>query len=129
MIMRGTVIYGAGDVRFEHLLGPRILPPSDAIVRIAATCVCGSDLWDYRGILKDIQDVDVLPVGTKLRSPDCRREYANYLRHSRVSRTAIRRGRGFSKAKLRKLTLMQIRSIQDRIQAMVSAGRRRTRRN
>src|SRR6476661_6905194 len=59
MIMRGTVIYGAGDVRFEHLLGPRIRSPGDAIARIAATCVCGSDLWDYRGILKGIQDVDV----------------------------------------------------------------------
>ena len=89
MIMRGTVIYGAGDVRFEHLLGPRILSPGDAIVRIAATCVCGSDLWDYRGILKDIQDVDVLRVGTKLRSPDCRREYTNYPWLSRFSRTAI----------------------------------------
>ena len=48
--MRGTVIYGANDVRSEELPKPSILAPTDAIVRNAATCVCGSDLWDYRGI-------------------------------------------------------------------------------
>ncbi len=48
--MRGTVIYGAGDVRSEELPDPAIVEPTDAIVRNAATCVCGSDLWDYRGI-------------------------------------------------------------------------------
>ncbi|OBB96433.1 hypothetical protein A5782_04610 [Mycobacterium sp. 852002-40037_SCH5390672] len=48
--MRGAVIYGAGDVRFEDLPEPEIVAPTDAIIRTAATCVCGSDLWDYRGI-------------------------------------------------------------------------------
>jgi len=48
--MRGAVLYGAGDVRFEERETPRITKPTDAIIRIAATCVCGSDLWDYRGI-------------------------------------------------------------------------------
>lgn len=48
--MRGTVIYGAGDVRSEELPDPTIVHPTDAIVRTAATCVCGSDLWEYRGI-------------------------------------------------------------------------------
>src|SRR5690242_2918776 len=48
--MRGAVIYGAGDVRFEDLPEPEIVAPSDAIIRTTATCVCGSDLWDYRGI-------------------------------------------------------------------------------
>ncbi|OBG47685.1 IMP dehydrogenase [Mycolicibacterium fortuitum] len=48
--MRGTVIYGPGDVRYEELPDPTILAPTDAIVRNSATCVCGSDLWDYRGI-------------------------------------------------------------------------------
>lgn len=48
--MRGTVIYGAGDVRSEVIADPLIEAPADAIVRTAATCVCGSDLWEYRGI-------------------------------------------------------------------------------
>src|SRR5919202_5587154 len=48
--MRGTVLYGARDVRFEEREDPKIIAPTDAIIRIAATCVCGSDLWPYRGI-------------------------------------------------------------------------------
>jgi threonine dehydrogenase-like Zn-dependent dehydrogenase len=48
--MRGAVIYGPGDVRVEDLPEPVILAPTDAIVGLAATCVCGSDLWDFRGI-------------------------------------------------------------------------------
>jgi len=47
--MRGTVLYAPGDVRFEARDDPKILKPTDAIIRIAATCVCGSDLWPYRG--------------------------------------------------------------------------------
>jgi threonine dehydrogenase-like Zn-dependent dehydrogenase len=37
-------------VRFEEREDPKLLEPTDAIVRTAATCVCGSDLWPYRGI-------------------------------------------------------------------------------
>jgi len=48
--MRGTVLYGPRDVRFEECATPAIMKPTDAIVRISATCVCGSDLWSYRGI-------------------------------------------------------------------------------
>jgi threonine dehydrogenase-like Zn-dependent dehydrogenase len=48
--MRGAVLYGPRDVRFEEREAPTIVKPTDAIVRISATCVCGSDLWDYRGI-------------------------------------------------------------------------------
>jgi threonine dehydrogenase-like Zn-dependent dehydrogenase len=48
--MRGTVLYGPGDVRFEEVEAPSILKPTDAVIRIAATCVCGSDLWPYRGL-------------------------------------------------------------------------------
>jgi threonine dehydrogenase-like Zn-dependent dehydrogenase len=48
--MRGTVLYGPHDVRFEEVPVPKILHPNDAIVRTAATCICGSDLWSYRGI-------------------------------------------------------------------------------
>ncbi|MET9922886.1 zinc-dependent alcohol dehydrogenase family protein [Streptomyces sp. NPDC006435] len=48
--MRGAVIHAPGDVRFETLDDPRILHPTDAIIRTAVTCVCGSDLWPYRGL-------------------------------------------------------------------------------
>src|SRR5258707_6230961 len=48
--MRGTVLYGTGDIRFEDTPEPKITKPTDAIIRLAATCVCGSDLWSYRGI-------------------------------------------------------------------------------
>jgi threonine dehydrogenase-like Zn-dependent dehydrogenase len=48
--MRGAMLYGAADVRLEQLSEPRILEPTDAIVRNAATCICGTDLWAYRGV-------------------------------------------------------------------------------
>src|ERR687885_918619 len=48
--MRGAVLYGPGEVRFEDRETPKIVEPTDAIIRIALTCVCGSDLWPYRGI-------------------------------------------------------------------------------
>src|SRR5262252_9719944 len=48
--MRGTVLYGPRDVRFEEREIPKIIKPTDAIIRTSATCVCGSDLWPYRGI-------------------------------------------------------------------------------
>src|SRR5438445_191602 len=48
--IRGTVLYGPRDIRFEERDAPTILEPTDAIIRISATCVCGSDLWPYRGI-------------------------------------------------------------------------------
>src|SRR3954465_13168181 len=48
--MRGAVLYGPRDIRFEDRETPRIEEPTDAIIRIAATCVCGSDLWPYRGL-------------------------------------------------------------------------------
>jgi threonine dehydrogenase-like Zn-dependent dehydrogenase len=48
--MRGAILYGPRDVRFEERDAPTIIKPSDAVIRISATCVCGSDLWPYRGI-------------------------------------------------------------------------------
>jgi threonine dehydrogenase-like Zn-dependent dehydrogenase len=48
--MRGTVLYGPGDVRCVDVREPKILKPTDAIIRLAASCVCGSDLWPYRGL-------------------------------------------------------------------------------
>jgi threonine dehydrogenase-like Zn-dependent dehydrogenase len=47
--MRGAVMYGPGDVRVEERSDPRIVKATDAIIRLSATCVCGSDLWPYRG--------------------------------------------------------------------------------
>ncbi|HEY0733688.1 MAG TPA: alcohol dehydrogenase catalytic domain-containing protein [Herpetosiphonaceae bacterium] len=48
--MRGTMLYAPGDVRYEERPDPIIIEPTDAIIRTVATCVCGSDLWPYRGI-------------------------------------------------------------------------------
>jgi threonine dehydrogenase-like Zn-dependent dehydrogenase len=48
--MRGAILHGAGDVRFDEREDPRITQPTDAIIKMSATCVCGSDLWSYRGI-------------------------------------------------------------------------------
>jgi len=47
--MRGAVLYAPRDVRFEERDVPTIIKSTDAIIRISATCVCGSDLWPYRG--------------------------------------------------------------------------------
>jgi len=48
--MRGAVLHSPKDVRFEEREEPKILEPTDAVIRIAVTCVCGSDLWPYRGL-------------------------------------------------------------------------------
>ena len=47
--MKGAVLYGPRDVRVETLDDPRIQQPTDAIVRLSVSCICGSDLWPYRG--------------------------------------------------------------------------------
>jgi threonine dehydrogenase-like Zn-dependent dehydrogenase len=48
--MRGAVLHAPGEVRLEQRDDPRIIQPADAIIRLSATCICGSDLWPYRGI-------------------------------------------------------------------------------
>src|SRR6266498_3865995 len=50
--MRGAVMYGPGDVRVEEREEPRLVEATDAIIRVSAACVCGSDLWPYRGVEK-----------------------------------------------------------------------------
>jgi threonine dehydrogenase-like Zn-dependent dehydrogenase len=50
--VRGAVLHAPGDVRVEERPDPKIEEPTDAIIRLSATCVCGSDLWPYRGIEK-----------------------------------------------------------------------------
>lgn len=57
--MRGVVMHSPGDVRVEDVAEPRIVEPTDAIIRLAATCICGSDLWSYRGVV----DVDNAHMG------------------------------------------------------------------
>jgi len=48
--MLGTKLYAPGDVRIEEMPEPTIQKPTDVTIRLAATCVCGSDLWPYRGL-------------------------------------------------------------------------------
>ena len=48
--MQATVLYGTRDIRFEDRAEPAIVEPTDAIISLSATCICGSDLWPYRGI-------------------------------------------------------------------------------
>lgn len=48
--MRATVIHGPRDIRVEDVPDPSVRLPGDAVVRVVASCVCGSDLWPYRGV-------------------------------------------------------------------------------
>ena len=48
--MYATLMYGPGDVRYEQVADPKIEKPTDAIIKLSATCICGSDLWPYRGL-------------------------------------------------------------------------------
>lgn len=57
--MRGVIMYGPGDVHVVDREDPKIIEPTDAIIRLTATCICGSDLWPYRGI----EPVDHTPMG------------------------------------------------------------------
>jgi threonine dehydrogenase-like Zn-dependent dehydrogenase len=47
--MRGAVLHAPYDVRAEQLADPKIIEPTDAVIRVTATCVCGTDMWSYRG--------------------------------------------------------------------------------
>ena len=48
--MLATMLYGPRDVRYQDVPEPKIIHPTDAIIRLSATCICGSDLWPYRGL-------------------------------------------------------------------------------
>ncbi len=50
--MKATVYYAAGDVRVETVPDPSIKESTDAVVRVTHACICGSDLWFYRGEAK-----------------------------------------------------------------------------
>src|SRR3954447_23619391 len=47
--MRATTIHGTRDIRLSDVADPSITAPTDAIVKVVAGCICGSDLWPYRG--------------------------------------------------------------------------------
>lgn len=78
--MRGAVIHAPGDVRFETLDDPKIVQPTDAIIRTAVTCVCGSDLWPYRGL--DVTE-EAHPMG---------HEYVGFVEEVGSEVTAVRPG-------------------------------------
>ncbi|MGA8988202.1 zinc-dependent alcohol dehydrogenase family protein [Aeromicrobium sp.] len=48
--MRATVLHAPRDIRLDDAPEPQLLHDTDAVVRVVASCVCGSDLWPYRGI-------------------------------------------------------------------------------
>jgi threonine dehydrogenase-like Zn-dependent dehydrogenase len=52
--MLATVLHKPGDIRCEEVADPKIIHPTDAIIKLSASCICGSDLWPYRGL----QNVD-----------------------------------------------------------------------
>lgn len=78
--MRGAVIHGPGDIRFETVADAKIVKPTDAVIRTAATCVCGSDLWPYRG---------AEPTG---RAHPMGHEYVGFVEEVGAEVTAIRPG-------------------------------------
>ncbi|MFB7288677.1 zinc-dependent alcohol dehydrogenase family protein [Actinacidiphila glaucinigra] len=78
--MRGAVIHAPGDVRLETLDDPKILKPTDAVIRTAVTCVCGSDLWPWRGL--DATD-EAHPMG---------HEYVGFVEEVGAEVTAVKPG-------------------------------------
>jgi threonine dehydrogenase-like Zn-dependent dehydrogenase len=78
--MRGAVLYGPGDVRFEERSEPTIVEPTDAIIRLSASCVCGSDLWPFRGISRYAEPT---PMG---------HEYCGIVEEVGRAVTSVRRG-------------------------------------
>ncbi|HXY00530.1 MAG TPA: zinc-dependent alcohol dehydrogenase family protein [Candidatus Limnocylindrales bacterium] len=78
--MRGTILYGSKDIRFEDVPEPKIEKPTDAIIRLAVTCVCGSDLWSYRGIQSVTEPT---PMG---------HEYCGYVEEVGTAVTSVKLG-------------------------------------
>jgi len=78
--MQGAVLHGVRDIRFEDRAEPTIVEPTDAIISLSATCVCGSDLWPYRGIQPIPQPV---PMG---------HEYCGIVEEVGRGVTSIKRG-------------------------------------
>ena len=78
--MQATVLYGPHDVRVEDRPEPTIEEPTDAIISLPVTCICGSDLWPYRGI-------SVFPAATPMGH-----EYCGIVEEVGRGVTSLRRG-------------------------------------
>lgn len=78
--MQGAMFYGARDIRFEDRAEPSIVEPTDAIISLPVTCICGSDLWPYRGIAS-------FPAGTPMGH-----EYCGYVEEVGRDVTSLERG-------------------------------------
>ena len=74
------MLYGARDIRFEDRADPTIVEPTDAIISLPVTCICGSDLWPYRG-------VSPFPAGTPMGH-----EYCGYVEEVGRDVTSVKRG-------------------------------------
>jgi threonine dehydrogenase-like Zn-dependent dehydrogenase len=57
--MRAVIMDAPGEIRVGEPEDPKIIEPTDAVIRITATCICGSDLWPYRGV----EPADHTPMG------------------------------------------------------------------
>ncbi|MDO4242290.1 MAG: zinc-dependent alcohol dehydrogenase family protein [Actinomyces sp.] len=57
--MRGVIMHAPGEVSVEDREVPRVIDPTDAVLKVEAACICGSDLWPYRGV----QPVEERPMG------------------------------------------------------------------
>ena len=90
--MRGVMMYGPGDVRVEERDEPRVVEETDAIIRVSAACVCGSDLWPYRGIGADGVEWPA-PMATSTQGSS-RRSVRRSRRSSRASSSWARSGLG-----------------------------------
>lgn len=74
--MYAAVLHGPQDIRYERVDDPKLLAPTDAIIQLSATCICGSDLWPYRGIQQNDQPMHmgheycgtVIEVGSEVRN-------------------------------------------------------------
>src|SRR3954465_1974954 len=78
--MQGAVLYGVRDIRFEDRAEPTIVDPTDAIISLPVTCICGSGLWPYRG-------VSPFPAGTAMGH-----EYCGYVEEVGRGVTSLQRG-------------------------------------
>src|SRR5436309_2046580 len=78
--MQGAVLYGARDIRFEDRGDPTIVEPTDAVISLSVTCICGSELWPYRG-------VSPFPAGTPMGH-----EYCGYVEDVGRDVTSVKRG-------------------------------------
>ena len=48
--MRAVLMRAPGDVVIDEIDVPRVIKPTDAVIKLDAACICGSDLWPYRGL-------------------------------------------------------------------------------